>query len=352
MPHQSNIKPARLHWQLLLLLITILLIGTTAGCLRSKPLSLLPGETIRGLFRVDGPGPFHIGDSIPLTLTVDAKTGFTYQIPELNGPALRGLELKQKLLSKTEKLPGGFRQTTRYLLTGWQVGQYTLPGSVVFFESSTNVQGTLKLAPIKIELVSVLPKDKSEAALLAMDIKGIKYPLGLPPRYWLLKWFLLGTLILIIILLLLRLYRRFIIKSDAAKQALEIEPAHIIALRRLAALKETTLLEQGDYKTFYSELSECIREYIENRYLVRALEMTTEEFLAQLTTEDYLDKENQSVLKSFLLQSDLIKFAKQSPAPDEAGQALNNIEQLVAATKETPIPTNNPSTETPDETLV
>jgi hypothetical protein len=347
-----NSKAARLRWQLFFLIIALLLIGTTTGCLRSKPLSLTPGEPIRGLLQVDSPGPFHVGDSISVSLTIEAKSGFTYQLPKFNGPALGGLELIHKLPSKTEKLPEGFRQTTRYLLTGWQVGQYTLPGSTVSFESPSKVPGTLQLSPIKIELISLLPKGNSEAALLALDIKGIKYPLGLPPNYSLLKWFLLGIVALSLVLLLFRLYLRWSTKANAVKQTQEIEPAHIIALRRLAILKETTLLAEGDYKTFYSELSECIREYMENRYLVRALEMTTEEFLAQLTTKDYLTKESQSVLKIFLQQTDLIKFAKQSPTLEEAGQALINIEQLVAATMETSILTDNPSTATPDETLV
>jgi hypothetical protein len=288
-----------------------------------------------------------------LVLTIEAKSGMTYQLPEFTITTLGGLEFKQKLPSKTEKFPEGFRQSTRYLLMGWQVGQYTIPGTTLVFEDPSNVKGTLQLNPPKIDLVSVLPQGKSETELLALDIQGIKYPLGLPPRYSLLKWFLLSVLIISLFFLSFRLCHRFIIKTEAILDKQILEPAHIIALRRLENLKGTVLMEQGDYKTFYSELSECIREYMENRYFIRALEMTTEEFLAHLTSEAYLSKEHQSIIKKFLHQSDLVKFAKQSPLANEAGQALDDIEQLVVATKEEPLATATAiNQESPDETIL
>lgn len=350
MHRYPKFKSVHLLWQQLIFITIIFLLITTTGCQRTKPLSLGPGESIRGSFRVEGSGPFHIGDSIPIVLTIEAKPGIIYQLPEFSNPIPGGLELKQKLPSRTEKFPGGSRQSTRYLFMGWQVGQYTIPGTKLVFEGPSNTNGTLQLNPLNIALCSVLPKGKSETELLALDIKGIKYPLGLPPRYALLKWFLLGALVLGLSFLLFRLYLRFVLKPETTLDEQLLEPAHIIALRRLEYLKGTTLMEQGDYKTFYSELSECIREYMENRYFIRALEMTTEEFLARLTSEAYLNKEHQSTIKKFLHQSDLVKFAKQLPPVEEAGQALVDIEQLVVATKEEPLATVT-NQASPDETI-
>jgi hypothetical protein len=325
----------RLHWYSRLLIIVILLLTMATGCIHSKPLSLRPGETIHGIFQIETARPLHIGDPIPLIVMVEAKNGITYQLPELNEPTLGGLELNKKLSSLTETFPGGTRQTAHYLFTGWQVNQYTIPGMVISFETPDHHPGTLKLAPIPIRLRSVLPKGISDEELLTFNIKGIKYPLGLTPRYSLLKWFLLGAIIVVLVLLTLRIYRKFIIKSETDLEGLNIEPAHITALRRMENLRTMSLAEHDDYKLFYSELSECIREYMENRYLIRALEMTTEEFLIRLTTGANLNQEQQMLLKGFMEQSDLVKFAKQSPSREEAAESLDNIEQLVEATKET-----------------
>jgi hypothetical protein len=334
----------RLHWYLRLFVIVIISLTITTGCMHSKPLSLRPDETIRGIFRIDTTRTFHIGDPIPLLLMIEAKKGVTYQLPEFNEPTLGELEYNKKISSIIETFPGGSRQTARYLFTGWQVSPYTIPGVVISFETPTHHQGTLKLAPISIRLRSVLPKGISNEELLTLNIKGIKSPLGLTPRYSLLKWFLLGVLIIGLIFLFMRIYRRFILKSTTDQENLIIEPAHVNALRRLEKLKTLSLAEHEDYKIFYSELSECIREYMENRYLIRALEMTTEEFLIQLTTEAYLNQEQQVLLKGFMEQSDLVKFAKQSPSREEATESLDHIEQLVEATKETEITESNPLT--------
>jgi hypothetical protein len=338
-------KIAGLRLKKLILLLILLFLIVPAGCRHSKPLSFKPGETIRGTFQVDAPGPFYIGDSIPLLLTVEAKPGFVVQLPELNTPTLGGLELRKKVSTVTEVFPGGSRQTARYIFTGWQVGQYTIPEMVVNYQTPSQVNKTLLLSPYKIELHSVLPKNKSEAKLLVLNIKGLKYPLGLTPRYSLLKWFLLGILIVILVLLFIWSFARHIEKSHSADLP-KVEPAHIIALRRLTNLKEMSLQVHDDYKVFYCELSECLREYMENRYLIRALEMTTEEFLASLTKGEYLNKDQQGLLTSILQQSDLVKFAGQIPPKQQAEQALIQIEQLVEATKEIPAPGTGSSSDT------
>jgi hypothetical protein len=112
------------------------------------------------------------------------------------------------------------------------------------------------------------------------------------------------------------------------------EPAHLIALRRLEALQGAGYLEAGDFKTFYSELSEIIREYMENRFQIRALEMTTEEFLVHLTKDNSLTREQQLLLREFLNYSDLVKFAKHLPLLEEADRALAKSRELIEETKE------------------
>ncbi|HBE76284.1 MAG TPA: hypothetical protein DDW65_00645 [Firmicutes bacterium] len=327
------------------LIFTVIILAMAAGCNHSKPLALKPGENIRALLHLEYTGPFYIGTSIPLILTVESRKGVSYEIPQYDGKAAGSLELKIKQPLNHETFSEGSRQSIRYVLSGWHVDQFTIPATNLAYETPSHQHCTIKLPSIKIKLASVLPKGKSEEELLSFNSKEIKPPLGLEPHYSMVKWFLFGALFLIIIGLLLHIYQR----SHTEKTASESyqEPAHVIAFRRLANLKMMEISGSAGFKVFYSELSECIREYMKNRYSIRALEMTTEEFLMHLTTGIYLNPEQQSWLKSFMQQSDLVKFANHSPSLAEAERALQQIEQLVDSTKELPVQPDIPGNPVP-----
>ncbi len=57
------------------------------------------------------------------------------------------------------------------------------------------------------------------------------------------------------------------------------DPAHVIALRDLERLMSEKLWEKGEIKAYYTRLTEILRQYLENRFSVYSLEMTTDETL-------------------------------------------------------------------------
>src|SRR5690606_5542605 len=44
------------------------------------------------------------------------------------------------------------------------------------------------------------------------------------------------------------------------------EPPHVVALRELDRIKSEKIWQQGKSKQFYSEVTETLRKYIENRF--------------------------------------------------------------------------------------
>ena len=50
--------------------------------------------------------------------------------------------------------------------------------------------------------------------------------------------------------------------------------------KQLEKLKQAQLWQNGKIKAYYSDLSDILRLYIENRYNSPALEMTTDEILS------------------------------------------------------------------------
>ncbi len=111
-----------------------------------------------------------------------------------------------------------------------------------------------------------------------------------------------------------------------------ILPAHEIALTALDQLKSEQLLEQGDIKTYQTRLTYTIREYLENRYEIPALESTTEEIQRNLKKVDF-DNSWKDKLRNILQVADLVKFAKAKPPADFHDQVWQEAKDFVVATK-------------------
>ncbi len=113
-------------------------------------------------------------------------------------------------------------------------------------------------------------------------------------------------------------------------------PAHEIALTALARLKSEKLWQQGQVKTYQSRLTHIIREYLENRYNIPALESTTDEILRYLKKVDF-DNQWKDKLQNILQIADLVKFAKAKPAVDFHDKVLQEAKAFILATKVQPV---------------
>lgn len=110
-------------------------------------------------------------------------------------------------------------------------------------------------------------------------------------------------------------------------------PAHVIALDRLHDLKEEELWQKGQIKEYQSKLTFAIREYLENRYDIQALESTTDEISRELKQHNF-QSDDEVVLKEILQVADLVKFAKATPELSVHERFLNKAMDFVDKTKE------------------
>ena len=97
----------------------------------------------------------------------------------------------------------------------------------------------------------------------------------------------------------------------------------------------TMTFEKELYKEYFSRLSLVLRTYIEDRFEIRAPELTTEEFLAVLRQDPKFSYEQREMLRSFLGECDMIKFAKGETSAELAKEATDNIKNFIEQTKET-----------------
>lgn len=92
-------------------------------------------------------------------------------------------------------------------------------------------------------------------------------------------------------------------------------PAHEVALEALEALERSGLLERGQVKEYHIAASDILRTYVEARFRVEALEMTTREVLDGLGRVG-VGPHFVEGLRTFLGACDLVKFAKAKPDAD------------------------------------
>ena len=135
------------------------------------------------------------------------------------------------------------------------------------------------------------------------DIRDIKPLEALPAIDWLRVGLAAGAVILLIVLAWL-CWRRWR-KRTTPQIVTPPLPAHEQAYRDLDLLASLDDLED---KPFYFRLSHILRTYLEARFGIRALEMTTEELLPVLKATD-MNRESVLAVREFCATGDLVKYA-------------------------------------------
>ena len=196
--------------------------------------------------------------------------------------------------------------------------RYRQPG-----EEMTDAPGT----EIRVSVESVLEK-----AGKVEDIRDIKPPEEVPIDWRPVE--LLGGAVLGALALAALLYR-LLNRQTRARPAPPPRPAHEIALEALERLRRGGL-EPGAMKTWYSELSAIVRTYLEQRFEIRAPEMTTEEFLLVSARGGRLVGPHRALLGEFLKESDLVKFARHLPTVADGERAWAAARRFVDETRAVP----------------
>ncbi len=197
---------------------------------------------------------------------------------------------------------------------------YRLPGDTAFQKAATE--------PILIN-VQTIPVDTTRAF---KDIKGqIVIPFS-----WrdLVPYFIALIIIALVIFMVYFLIRKFKKVKKPVMVREPWRPADEIALEALQRLEEAKLWQQGNYKAYFTGLSDSIRTFIDNRWSVNAMEMTTDEIL-RMTLISHQDPETLMQLKNLLELADLVKFAKVIPVLNENEQSMRYAVAFVKANRQT-----------------
>ncbi|MFH1777152.1 MAG: hypothetical protein ABH952_06325 [Candidatus Omnitrophota bacterium] len=271
--------------------------------------------------RVDKNAVF-IGDKIKYTIVVQAKDSVEVELPKfadnLAGFAIRDFGSSEKKF---------FRKITYqqwYVLDTYTSGKYTIPKTVVKYKlKGRDEWQEIETDEVEIEVKSVLEKAKNAA-----EIRDIKGPVRFPRK---ISSYLIGGLLVLVIISGLVIY---LARKKKKNEIIPPPPAHEIAYRDLEILRQEQLVPQGRIKEYHQRLSDIIRHYLENRFELRAPEMTTEEFLIKVKDANTLSIEQKGLLRTFLSHCDLVKFAEYGPTETEIDASYDSARVFVEQTKE------------------
>lgn len=114
-------------------------------------------------------------------------------------------------------------------------------------------------------------------------------------------------------------------------------PPYQLAMQRLTALKEENLWQSGQEKEYYTRLIDILRDYLQGRFGINAMEMTSQQ-ITRVLHENEETRLSNSRMKRILDIADMVKFAKVRPLPDDNFRAFTEATQFVEETKPVEVP--------------
>lgn len=267
-----------------------------------------------------------IGDLIKYSLKIDRAKGLRVKDPG-KGTNLGMFEIRDYTIHDSIEVNNRVIQQFDYVISVYDTGKFVIPPFPIAFlpaDTSTKYQ-FITSEPLEIQVRSVVNDENAQ-------IQDIRPPLGIPPEYWRMV-LMVGSLVLGLAALAAAywMYRkRKQGRPFFGKEA--VRPAHQIALEELEKLLESDLLQKGQFKMFYSALSDIARRYIERRFFIPAMEETTTELLTSLDSEK-MPLDHINLVQDILNACDLVKFAKYVPDASGVENTVRQVREFIEQTK-------------------
>lgn len=267
-----------------------------------------------------------IGQQTGLHLSVTCDAGQTVDFPTYVDTIVKGLEIIPPVRTDTQYVNNGQRMTvTRdYTITCFDSALIYIPYLPVMVDGEEFQSNRLALAFMSYDI----PEENAKQIFGPKE--NMKTPVRLYEAKGLLFYWLLAALGIVAAVYLLIRYRddKPIIKRIKIEPKL---PAHIRAISGIEELRQSGGAHSEDAKAYYTQLTDILREYINERFGFNATEMTSYEILERL--EESRDKESLSELRDLLSTSDMVKFAKFKPMLNENDRNLLSALEFVNKTK-------------------
>jgi Ca2+/Na+ antiporter len=259
-----------------------------------------------------------IGAQFNLTLKTTVDTLSTVVFPTTKN--FGSLEVIRNYVIDTVRKDDKYELIKRYGLTQFDSGRFVIPKMAILINKKPIYSDSISVAVQGVVVDTLKQK--------MYDIKPISQ-VEEASDWW---KYLLGVLALIavavLIYFLIKKYQKKKIEEETFKTPIEK------ATSLLNILEKKELWQHGDVKSYYSELTDIVRNYIEEALEIPAMESTTFELIAGLKATSTKKRLKLSVetiksLESVLEKADLVKFAKSKPLDFEISEDKNKIQKSI-----------------------
>jgi hypothetical protein len=279
--------------------------------------------------RVEPAAPV-IGDTVTLTIEVTAADGIDLAMPEF-GQSLERFSVREFVPRESVDPQGRRVATQRYVLEPPLSGPQSIPPLLIEFvdrrpgerpapEGEESYEILTERIPF--EVASVVPEGASKEL---RPVRERLEPLREPGAAW--PW--IALLVVVLAVAAPFAWRRYTAARDKGRRRSAWEVART-RLDSLASKRRPT--EAVEIDQWFVELSSVIRRYLEDRFDLRAPELTTEEFLQVAAGSPDLGDAHQKFLRDFLASADMVKFARFVPSREEIETSLAAASRFVDET--------------------
>jgi hypothetical protein len=275
-----------------------------------------------------------IGAEFKLTLKTVVSSKSKVVFPKLK--TIGQLEVIQSYPIDTVKKNDTYELIKKYGLTQFDSGKYTIPSIKILIDKKP-----YQTDSIRVEVVNVKVDTLQQKMYDIKDITAADSGIG---NWW------IYVLIFIVILAIGAFVYWYVKKHQLKKIEEEVYKTPIEkATSLLNNLESKELVQKGEIKEYYSELTDIARNYIEEAIHIPAMESTTSELIQAIRTASTKKKmtltpETVENLERVLRQADLVKFAKSKPLEFEITEDRNKIQRVIL-TLDNAIPTEVPAEE-------
>ncbi len=297
-------------------IIIILLSAFVAGMAQVKvEMSLEPMELL-------------VGEQSAITLSVTMKEGQQAQFPDYKyaAPLIPGVEvLEMKDLDTLHLDDQRVKLTRVYTITSFDDSLYYLKPMEVKVDGKTyQAKGRFGLKVLTVEVDTLHPNQ-------FFPPKGVQDNPFLWSEWSPLFWLSLLTLLLIAAVAYLYVRLRDNKPIISRIRFVRHVPPHQKAMLQINKIKGEHIDTGGDQKEYYTRLTDTLRTYLEERFGIKAMEMTTGEIMERLRLEE--DQSKIDELRDLLETADLVKFAKHTALLNERDRNMASVIEFIEATK-------------------
>lgn len=259
----------------------------------------------------------------------DVAEGTRFALPDFSKGFMDSVEIVSPFRVDTVKTYGGKNGPKSYdidvsmVITSFDEGKYDLLPLSLVRASGVDRVDTLVFEPKTLDILT-MPVDT--ATYQIHDIKGqIRYPLKASE----LVPYIAAVIFLALVAFLIW---KFVLARRRKKgESQHSDPPYLVALRKLEKYRDGKYWAPEKQKAYYSGVTDALREYIDARYGIDAMEMTTAEIFKDLKSAG-VSADLYEEMKTLFETADFVKFAKASASDEENAAAVPTAVRFVTAT--------------------